>query len=186
MSLDAMALTQDAVAGKVGITLKTADQYDVWQARVADVCWAATHRSVFEVTDDECKHAVEAYLDAAEKRSRAKKGDDTPAVPQDWVGKCWLIITTSLHDDVYRKLSFTRRGAIASLIKEIRHALVVNNLEEVPPLRLELYGGSMQKDCGSDLQAWVSFVMERAQKLAFLKHAVPDDELTAIFLDRKS
>jgi len=71
---------------------------------------------------------------------------------------------------------------IASLISNIRHTLVVNNLEEVPPLRLELYGGSMQKDCGSDLQAWVNFVMERAQKLAFLKHAVKDDELTAIFL----
>jgi hypothetical protein len=175
-------MTQDS-AHKCSVVLKTADQYDMWKARVTDACWAACHRNVFDLSDNDCKTGLALYDEAAERKAKSKKGDtDLVVGPPDWVGKCWIIITQSLHDDVYRKVSHIPRGAIRSLLLEVGHALVVNNLEEVPPLRLELYGGTMQKDCGSDLQTWVNFIYERANKLAFLKHAVQEDELIAIFL----
>lgn len=64
---------------------------------------------------------------------------------------------------------------------EIQNTLVVNNMEEVAPLRIELYAATMH-DCCSDLQTWISFIVERSNKLAFLKKEVPQDELVAIFL----
>ena len=67
------------------------------------------------------------------------------------------------------------------LFAEIGHALVVGNMEEVPVLRLELYGASMQK-CQNDLQLWISYLAERTEKLGFLGHKVPEEELVAIFL----
>jgi hypothetical protein len=91
-------------------------------------------------------------------------------------------VTNSIHDDVYRKVNHVSRGLLHSLLTEISHALVVTGLDEVPTLRLELYGATMQKDAGSELQAWISFVVERADKLEFLKKPVEDAELTAIFL----
>jgi hypothetical protein len=94
----------------------------------------------------------------------------------------WTILTTSLHDDVYRKVNHVARGHIKSLLDEVAHALVVNNLEEVQPLRLELYGATMQKDCANDLQLWINFIVERGNKLDFLKKTIPQEELVAIFL----
>ena len=41
--------TSDETA-KCSTILKTADQYVIWKARVADVCWAATHKSIFDIT----------------------------------------------------------------------------------------------------------------------------------------
>jgi hypothetical protein len=158
-------------SAKCPITLKTADQYDLWKGRVADACWSVTHKSLFEVTDEDCKAAINAF----EIANEAKK-------PQDWVGKCWMIVTGSLHDDVYRKIAQVPRGLLASLLKEISHALVVCNLEEVAPLRLELYGANMAKDAGNDLQSWITFLLERSSKLAFLKKQVPEEEIVAIFL----
>jgi hypothetical protein len=152
--------------------LKTADQYDVWRSRVADACWAATAKDVFMLADDECTRAQQAL----EEAKAETKGSC------EWLGKCWFIITSSLHDDVYRKVNHVPRGMIPLLLKEIAHALVVNNLEEVQPLRLELYGATMQKDCNSDLQLWINFIVERARKLTFLKKTVPEEELVGIFL----
>ena len=161
--------------------LKTADQYLVWKSRVSDACWAATHRDPFAVEDTDCKRGLDAYIAAQETRVKAAKGD-APEGPQDWVGKCWLIITSSLHDDLYRKVSHVNRGSIQSLLAEINHALVLNQADSVQPLRLEIYGATMQKDCGSDLQTWISYLQERANKLKFLKKPVEDEELAAIFL----
>jgi transposase InsO family protein len=154
------------------MVLKTADQYDVWKSRVADACYSATNVNVFTVSDDECKAAIQVLEEKVEKAEKAR----------NWVGKCWSIITTSLHDDVYRKVTHVPRGLLHSLLTEVAHALVVNNMEEVQPLRLELYGASMQKDCGNDLQSWINYIVERQGKLLFLKKAVAEDELVSIFL----
>jgi hypothetical protein len=154
------------------VILKTADQYDIWKARVSDVCWSATLKDVFSITDDDCKAAI-AKLELPEQKEKYL---------YDWVGKCWTILTSSLHDDVYRKVNHVSRGLLQSLLREISHALVVNNLEEVSPLRLELYGATMQKDCGCDLQTWVNFIVERAGKLNFLKKPVEEAELITLFL----
>ena len=32
------------------VVLKTADQFDIWSARIAGECWAATRLEIFEVT----------------------------------------------------------------------------------------------------------------------------------------
>ena len=91
-------------------------------------------------------------------------------------------MTASLHDEVYRKVNHVSRGLLKTLLTEISHALVVSNLEDVSPLRLELYGATMQKDCGCDLQVWVNFIVERAGKLNFLKKPVEEAELVTLFL----
>ena len=131
--------------------------------------------------DKDCQRGVDAYINAQEARAKTPK-NEAPEGPQDWVGKCWLIITSSLHDDVYRKVSHVPRGHIKSLLEEINHTLVLNQADAVQPLRLEMYGATMAKDCGSDLQTWISYLQERANKLRFLKKPVEEDELAAIFL----
>ena len=140
-------MTQDLT--KCPMILKTADQYDVWKARVADACWSATGKDIFALTDEAC---LQKAADKAKKVT-------------DWLGKCWQIVTSSLHDELYRKVSHIPRGQLRLLLIEISHALVVSNLEDVQPLRLELFGASMVKDCNSDLQAWISFVIEKANSI---------------------
>ena len=84
---------------------------------------------------------------------------------------------------MYRKVNHVPRGHIQFLLTEISHALSVSNAEEVQPLRLELYGATMQKDCGNDLQLWINYIMERGNKLSFLKKSPPQEELVSIFLN---
>lgn len=170
-----MSLTaKSSAASKCAVLLKTADQYEIWKSRVSDACWCATTKNVFNISDEECKAAI-ALLEDPETKSEHRAG-------AEWLGKCWTIITISLHDEVYLKITHVSRGLLKSLLSEIGHALVVTTLEEVQPLRLELYGATMQKDCGSDLQAWINYILERAGKLLFLKKEVPQEELVAIFL----
>jgi hypothetical protein len=155
---------------RVRIILRTADQYHLWRARVNASCWAATRVQVFTITDDECNKFMHKYAD--------EKADTR----QDIIGKCWTLITTSLHDELFLKLVHVEHGLIASLMSEIRSALLVNIAEDVQPLRLELYAASMQRDCNNDLQSFVAFIIQRRDKLLFLKIEVPDDELVHIFL----
>ena len=158
MSLNAADPAVVAPAGRCTVILRTADQYDIWKNRVADVCWAATCQDVFTISDEECKAAI-AVLESKESAEKRK--------PHEWLGKCWTILTSSLHDDVYRKVNHVPRGHIQFLLTEISHALSVSNAEEVQPLLLELYGATMQKDCGNDLQLWINYIMERGNKLSF-------------------
>ena len=51
--------------GKIGaatvdapIVLRTADQYPMWKARVGDLCWSATGKDIFGVTDEQCKIVI--------------------------------------------------------------------------------------------------------------------------------
>jgi hypothetical protein len=165
-------MATEITSTKCAIVLRTADQYDMWKARVADVCWSATGKDVFAVTDDDCKAVMALIGDpAAEKK-----------MGYEWLTKCWNLVTNSLHDDVYRKVNHVTRGLLQTLLTEICHTLVINNAEEVPALRLELYGASMHKDCGSDLQVWINYIVERGAKLNFLKKPVEESELVAIFL----
>ena len=127
-----MSLTADYASGaahKCAVILKTVDQYDMWKARVTDACWSATLMNVFDVTDEDCKAAI----------SELEKKVPDNKHKFEWVGKCWTILTSSLHDELYRRVNHTPRGFIKSLLNEISHALV-NNFEDVAPLRLELYG----------------------------------------------
>ena len=151
----------------VKVILRNAEQYHLWRARVSAACWAATRANVFAISDDECDAANEAY----------NKGD----TKLDLVGKCWSIITNALHDDLFIKLSHVKQGHIASLIEEIRLALLVNIAEDVQPLRLELYAATMTA-CNSDLQSYISYLVQRRDKLRFLEVKVPDVEMVHVFL----
>jgi len=97
------------------------------------------------------------------------------------VSKCWLIITSSLHDDLLLKLT-VKRGLIQSLMAEINAALQINSAEEIQPLRLELYGATMQKDGNADLQTYIAYLMQRQKKLAAHGKPVEDEEMISIFL----
>ena len=88
------------------------------------------------------------------------------SLPNDWVGKCWVIITSSIHDDLYLKLSHVQRGIIPELLQEIRTALLVTAAETVETLRVELYSATM-KECSCDLQAYIAFILQRVNKLHF-------------------
>ena len=151
----------------VAVILRTADQYRLWKARVSTACWSATRADVFAVSDEDCDKSMKAYV----------AGD----AKADWVGRCWSIITNALHDELFMKLAHVKQGHIASLMAEIRAALLVNIAEDVQPLRLELYAATMQA-CSNDLQTYISFIMLRKDKLLFLGVEVPDDELVHVFL----
>jgi len=155
---------------RVRIVLRTADQYYLWKARINASCWAATRIDVFSVTDTFCRKKMEDYV-AEEKVDRA-----------DPIGKCWTLITQSLHDDLFLKLVHVEHGLIATLMLEIRAALLVNIAEDIQPLRLELYGASMQRDCNNDLQTFIAYIIQRRDKLLFLKVEVPEEELVHILL----
>ena len=148
------------------ITLRTIDQYSVWRARVHGYCWATTRRDVFSVTDDQCVEATNAF----------EKGESK----HDWVGKAWITINSSLHDDLFMKVCHIEQGHLASLLAEIRSALLVNTAEDIQPLRSELYALTMQS-AGNDLQLFISGIVQRKEKLAFLKVVIPDEELVHIF-----
>ena len=101
---------------------------------------------------------------------------------KDLIGKCWTLVTSSLHDDLFLKLVHVEPGAMATLMQEIRSALLVNIAEDIQPVRLELYNASMQRDCNNDLQSFIAYIIQRNDKLLFLKVKVPDEELVHIFL----
>lgn len=91
---------------KCSVILKTADQYEIWKSRVSDACWCATTKNVFSISDDECKHAI-AVLEDADAKADSK-------APAEWVGKCWTIITASLHDEVYSQITHVSFDEVAA------------------------------------------------------------------------
>jgi hypothetical protein len=150
--------------------LKTADQYLAWRARVYDKCWAVTGHDLSQVTDDECLAGLKA---AADEKDASKR--------DLWVSKSWMIITGSLSDELLLKMT-AQRGMIRSLLNDINLSLMINNAEEVTPLRLELYGATMQKDGNNDLQSYIAYLVQRKNKLEAHGKRVDDGELVAIFL----
>ena len=156
------------------VVLKTADQYPVWKARIGDSCWAACHKDIWTVSNTDCAVAIKEFAEA--------KGDGRKKQKDDWVGRCWLLITASLHDDLYTRVAHVPKGNIATLLGEIGHALVVNTAEDITPLRLQLYGGTMQKDGDNDLQKWIAFILEKVTKLEVLGKKMEEEEKVGIFL----
>lgn len=129
MSLKALKYSAASPEGKFSFKLKSADQYDLWRARIADECWAETGKDLFSIDEDDCDTALLAL----------EGGDKAERKLYDWLNKIWLIVTRSLHDDLYRRVNHVQRGMLPNLLAEISHALVVSTLDDVPVLRLELY-----------------------------------------------
>jgi hypothetical protein len=71
---------------------------------------------------------------------------------------------------------------IRSLLNDISVSLMINQAEEVTPLRLELYGATMQKEGNNDLQTYIAYLVLRKNKLEAHGKRVDDGELVAIFL----
>ena len=81
-----MSLSVEPPAKPPPLVLRTAEQYDMWKARVADACWAATGKDIFAVDDDDCDTAI----------SCAEVADSKTRKEYEWLNKCWHIVTTSL------------------------------------------------------------------------------------------
>lgn len=168
--MSANANTASGDDSRVRVSLRTADQYHLWKARVNAACWAATRLEIFSISNQSCIALL-------------KKFSDEKSEPRlDVIGRCWTIVTSSLHDELFLKLVHVEHGHLETLLAEIRSALLVNIAEDVQPLRLELYAASMQRDCNNDLQSFVAYVIQRRDKLLFLKVKVPDEEMALIFL----
>ena len=100
-----MSLSADSVDDKrVKIVLRSADQYLLWKARCAAACWSVAKQNIFEVTDEECDTA-----------SEESKKDPRPT---DWVGKCWLIITLALHDELFMKVAHVEQPYCLTLRRD--------------------------------------------------------------------
>ena len=163
-----MSLNADSADVKrVKILLRSADQFLLWKARCAAACWSVAKQNIFEATDDDCDTATE----------ECKKDPKLP----DWVGKCWLIITLALHDELFMKVAHVQHGHIASLFDEIRASLLVSSAEDIQPPRIELYSATMASN-GNDLQTFISFLTSHRDSLAFLEVEIPDEELIAVFI----
>lgn len=163
----------DSVAMKAPtrLLLRAAENYDVWRARIDNECWAATHLSIFTLTDAECLERVTAF-DKGEHK--------TPQM--DLIGQCWKLIFNSLHDELLVKLVHVRQGCISSLLREIRSALLVAMADDVQPIRIELYSASMTKEGNCDLQTYISYILLRRDKLKFLGVDIPNAEIAQVFL----
>ena len=66
------------------------------------------------------------------------------------------------------KVAHVERGSIETLLKEIAASLTVYTQDEADPLRLQIYGCTMQK-CDSDLQSYIAYFQIPQRKLLFLK-----------------
>lgn len=164
--------------------LRYADQYELWKARTYAACWAASRLDVFTITDAQCIQLDKSFIESnkTEVKDGEAPGQKDGDSRKDLIGKCWTLILSSLHDELFLKLSHVQAGHIATLMAEIRSALLVNIAEDIQPLRLELYSATMSKDCNNDLQTYVSYIIQRRDKLSFLKIKIPDDEVAHIFL----
>ena len=154
--------------------LRTADQHDAWRARVLNKCWALTGVDILAVTDNTCVAALtKLHGDDAKADELTKFG---------WVTKCWLTITSTLSDDILMKVAHVERGSIETLLKEIAASLTVYTQDEADPLRLQIYGCTMQK-CDSDLQSYIAYFQIRQRKLTFLKKPVAESDLVSLFIN---
>jgi hypothetical protein len=130
---------------------------------------------VFTLTDGRCDELIKFYDEA-----KAKDKDQLHA-RVDVIGKCWTILTSTLSDELFLKTSHVGKGKINSLISEIRASLSVSTIDDIQPLRVELYSASM-RDCDNDLQTYVSFIISKREKLSFLQCAVPEEEIIHLFI----
>ncbi len=180
MSLNAMTTTPNFASSSSSFDkLRTSDQYEAWRIRVSDKCWGKTGKDILTVTDTACTAALHKVRT---EETKGTKDSATLVAANAWVTECWTTITKSLHDDILMKVAHVERGMIETLLKEIAASLVVGTLDEVGPLRLELYGATMQKDCNSDLQSFIAYLQLRQRKLTFLKKPVDEEELVGIFI----
>ena len=145
--------------------LRTADQYDLWQARITDACYGICGKDIFEVTSQEAK-------DALSEPTKTKN---------EWCFKSWTLLRNSLHDELFVKVKHVERGHIPALLSEIRTALLVDSADEIQPIKVELYSASM-RNCSNDLQTYVAYFKQRLNKLSFHGASLPDEESAPLFL----
>jgi hypothetical protein len=167
------ALQTSAEEGLPKVVLCSAEQYSLWKQRVSTICWAQTRLDIFSLSDVECDAHLKAHDDSKGKGKEKEV---------DVIGRCWATITSLLSDELFLKVSHVKKGHVASLLFEIQASLQVATLDDVQPLRVDLYGADMVRDCKNDLQTFISFLLSKRDKLAFLKSPVPDAELIHIFL----
>jgi hypothetical protein len=176
MSAEASTSLKDASKLK----LQSADQYHLWLARITDLCWAYTKIDINTILDTDCEKK------SAGRPSKGSPDEEEKNGSAQWVGRCWLLITTSLHDDVYLKVQHIKRGAIQSLMAEIRKSVLISSVEEVVPTRIKLYGATMEKEGGGDLQTFISYIKTKQNKLTALGDPLKETELVGIFLNSLS
>jgi len=82
-----------------------------------------------------------AHAAFAEEAKKKKKS-------LDWVGKCWMSITGSLHDELFLKVIRRTRNDRHLNVRDPCYTTG----QDVHPLRIELYS-SMIKDGNNDLQS---------------------------------
>ena len=161
-------------ASKSRIQLRTTDQYSLWLARTSTACWSATGIDTCHLKNADYVKASAAYK---QSRTTDYKGD----ILTDWVGKCWSIITLSLHDELFVKLTQVPPGQIETLLSEIQGALLIDAGSEIFTIRFNLYAASMNK-CDNDLQTYIANVCSNRDKLIFLKSPVAEADLVLIFI----
>ena len=124
------------------VILRTADQYELWKCRIHATCWAKTKISIFEVKAEECLLERKDKDKDKDKDKSGKKDKEQ----DDWVGKCWMLISRSLHNELFVKVAHVQAGNIPALLEEIRMALLVNMTTDEQTTKLELccYGSVWQ------------------------------------------
>jgi hypothetical protein len=82
-----------SLKSEVKVLLKSADQFSLWKARVGAAIWAATNKDVFAV------------------------GEDEKDPENKWMGKAWMILTSSLDDELFMKLAHVPQGNIPAMLR---------------------------------------------------------------------
>ena len=120
---------------------------------------------------------------AARGRRAPDADDDEKGGLPPWVQRCWILITSSLHDEIYLKVQHIKRGLIQSLLSEIHKCVLLGATEEIVPTRINLYGATMDKEGAGDLQTFISYLKTKQNKLLALGDPLKESELVGIFLN---
>jgi hypothetical protein len=110
--------------------LRTADQFPAWKERMTVRCWAIINKNVFDLSNADCK----ATMKTLDQKDPSKR--------EDWITRVWVILSTSLHDDLLLRVVHIEPGLVHSLIREVETALQVHEPNEAQTLRIELYSAS--------------------------------------------
>ena len=96
-----MSLNDDTPPRPKTFVLKTADQCELWKARICAKCFFSTHHDPFLVKDEDCIRDMNPVAEGEILAARP---------PLEWVGRMWLIIIGSLHDDLFIKLTHVQHA----------------------------------------------------------------------------
>lgn len=99
----------------------------------------------------------------------------------EWITTCWLLIISSLSDELIQQVRHVNRGAIPEILKEIQNAMCLDLTYDEQTLMQELFSATMP-NTGNDLQSFIAYIKSKRDKVRYLEKEVKEADLVHIFI----